>query len=80
MSLTENVGVVDIFYALTYMSDNNEGGNMIAKWFVIGYLFMSLVLYVTKIGKPREPITSRDAAFSVAEWVVLMGIVMVFWP
>ena len=52
---------------------------MIAKWFVIGYLFMSLILYVTKIGKPREPITSRDAAFSVAEWVVLIGIIMAFW-
>ena len=52
---------------------------IIAKWFILGWLIASALLYVSKVGKPRETITSAAAVIGVTEYAALIVLIVVFW-
>lgn len=51
----------------------------IAKWIIIIWLFSELLLFVLKVGKPRPPVTSGDAAFAAITIGVAVMLIALNW-
>lgn len=53
--------------------------HQIAKWLLVAAIAAGSVFTMTKVGKPREPLTVDAAAVSVVANVLLIVAIVVWW-